>query len=93
MSQQWHDDTLVAIKELDNGKFKVIELPARQTSIYTSRRSFKTFEQAEGYIANQYSQVLIVSPSDLELEKDNRLLHSSRFQAKLDAMFFESKFI
>lgn len=95
MSQQWHNDTLVAIKGLDNGKFKVIELPARQTSMVTSRRSFKTEEQAEAYIVDQYSYInaLTVSMSDLELEQDNRKLHASRFQKKLDAMFFEGKII
>jgi hypothetical protein len=67
--RQWEDDTLVTIKPLDNGKFKVIELPARHTETVTSRRSFTGYEQAEQYIDDQYPTALSVQPEDIEEEK------------------------
>jgi len=85
---QWENDTLVAIKELANGRFQVIELPARDVTVCKSRRSFKSEEQAENYIKDQYPQGVTVCLKDLELEQANRKLHQSPFQKRLDRMFF-----
>ncbi|MEO9027613.1 MAG: hypothetical protein ABI413_02255 [Ktedonobacteraceae bacterium] len=62
---QWQDDTLVAIHQADSGTFKVIELPARHTKMHTSRKSFRLYEQAEGFITNQYTGVLRVQYEDI----------------------------
>lgn len=78
---QWHDDTLVAIKALDNGAFKVVELPARQARVITSRRSFKTYEAAQAYIADQYPQASEFSADDLELERVGRQFQASQHSA------------
>lgn len=78
---QWHNDTLVAIKTLDNGTFKVLELPARQVDIITSRRSFRTFEAAQAYIADQYPQATEFSAGDLELERAGRQVQASQYSA------------
>lgn len=69
---QWQDDTLVAIRQADNGKFKVIELPARQVKVYSSKKSFRLYEQAEDYIAAQYPTGLRVGYEDIAEEVATR---------------------
>jgi hypothetical protein len=69
---QWDDDTLVAIYVQDNGKYKVVELPARQSSTVMSRKTFSTYEQAEQYIDDQYPTALCVQPEDIREEQTRR---------------------
>lgn len=69
---QWSNETLVAIKSLTNGNYKVVELPARCTNLYPSRRTFKREEQAESYIYNQYPTGLAVQMEDIEAELAER---------------------
>jgi len=69
---EWQDETLVAIESQRNGKYKVLELPARQTDVLTSRRSFKDHEQAETYIDDQYPTAMSVQIEDIQEEKSRR---------------------
>jgi hypothetical protein len=57
---QWQDDTLVATKITGSGKFKVIELPARETEVITSRRTFSTIGKAEAWMLDQYPTATVV---------------------------------
>ena len=50
--KQWLDDTLVATECTPGDKFTVLELPARQTKMITSRRTFKTLVGAEAHLLN-----------------------------------------
>jgi len=70
--RQWEDDTLVATKITESGKFKVIELPARETEVITSRRTFGTIAKAEAYMLDQYPTATVVFPSDIEAEVEIR---------------------
>jgi len=69
---EWEDDTLVAIEIKDNGTCKVLELPARQTNVITSRRTFASWDAAEGYIDDQYPGALAVQAEDVRAEARNR---------------------
>ncbi len=66
---QWTDDTLVAILLRHDGRCRVLELPARQTTILRSKRAFRDEEQAEAYINEQYpASVLRVQVEDIAEE-------------------------
>jgi hypothetical protein len=69
---QWYDETLVATKTTERGKFKVIELPARETEVITSRRTFGTIGSAEAWMLDQYPTATAVFPSDIEAEVEIR---------------------
>ncbi len=69
---EWFDETLVAIKPLANGNYKVVELPARSTELCTFRRTFKHEEQAESYIDDQYPTARAVQMEDIEAELADR---------------------
>lgn len=71
-TSQWFDETLVALKPLADGNYKVVELPARYTELYTSERTFTSEEQAESYIDDQYSTALAVQMEDIEAELAER---------------------
>lgn len=74
---QWEDDTLVAIKSVRNGQYKVMELPARQTTIITYSKPFNDYEQAEQFIEEQYSTAITVPVEDIE-EEVQRRVHKAR---------------
>jgi hypothetical protein len=60
------DETLVAIEWLDDGRFRVIELPARSKQVQFSRRRFARIGQAETYMTEQYfDRALVVQPEDV----------------------------
>ena len=65
---EWYDDTLVAILYMHHGRYKVLELPARQTTTVTSRRSFREYEVAEEYMVEQYPTALRVQVEDIAEE-------------------------
>jgi hypothetical protein len=69
---QWQDETLVAIFFNEKGRYGVMELPARQTEIITSRRSFRDIESAEAFVADQYPNALVVRKSDILDEGEAR---------------------
>lgn len=69
---QWEDDLLVAIHALDINKFKVLELPPRQSRLIVSRRTFTTYEQAESYVDDQYPTALAVQSHDITDEAKRR---------------------
>jgi hypothetical protein len=70
---EWEDETLVAICNCSNNKFEVWELPARQMHMVGGRKpKFRTYEKAEGYIAEQYTSVLFVSADDIREEMSRR---------------------
>ncbi len=70
--RQWEDDTLVAVKVTNGGKFKVIELPARETEVIASHRIFSTMVKAEAWMLDQYPTATVVFPSDIEAEVEIR---------------------
>lgn len=69
---QWEDDLLVAIQSITPDRFKVLELPPRQSTFIVSRRTFTTYEQAESYIDKQYPTALSVQNDDLQDEAKRR---------------------
>ncbi len=71
-TSQWFNETLVAIKPLDNRTYKVLELPARCAELYTSKCTFTCEEQAESYIDDQYPTALAVQVEDIEDELAER---------------------
>ncbi len=72
-SREWQDETLIATTTMNDGKIKVVELPPQATKANFSRRSFKDHDQAERYIAKQWStDILDVSISDITLEIEYR---------------------
>ena len=76
--QQWADETLVATWQNKQGRYKVIELPARQTETFTARKSFRTLEQAEDYIQEQYENVLRVAYEDIQEERERRQVRAQK---------------
>ena len=70
---EWEDETLVAICNCSNNKFEVWELPARQLHKVGGRKpKFRTYEKAEQYIEDQYTNVLVVKPDDIREEISRR---------------------
>jgi len=69
---QWQDEDLVSIQALPNGRYRVLELPPRQTDIFPSRKTFAGYEQAEHYIDHQYPHALAVQCEDIQQEQHNR---------------------
>ncbi len=67
---QWYDETLVAIFANVNNKFEVWELPARQLCTVSKRgRIFRTVEQAEQFIAEQFPDIVLRVTDDDILEE------------------------
>ena len=70
--QEWFDDTLVAIMAQRGGRYRVLELPARQADVIPSRRTFTSAEQAEDFISDQYPSALVVPIEDVREEAKRR---------------------
>jgi hypothetical protein len=69
---EWLNETLVAIETTSNGKYRVIELPAKATQRQMSKRRFAAAERAEDYIKERYSNVIRVEPQDITEEIERR---------------------
>jgi hypothetical protein len=69
--QEWFDTTLIAI-HWDGAQFKVLELPARQARVITSKKSFPTLDRADMYISEQYSGATAVPYEDIQAEAGHR---------------------
>jgi hypothetical protein len=69
---EWFNETLVTIQTATSGRYRVVELPAKSTATHTSRRRFKSAEQAEDYIQEQYPGALVVQPEDITEEIERR---------------------
>jgi hypothetical protein len=80
--QQWFDRVLLAIEPIKHRnplyKFRVIELPARATTLQEvrvngRRMGFTTEEQAEAWIGRNYpATVVLVQPGDIAEEIECR---------------------
>lgn len=75
---EWEDETLVAIETQADGRYKVLELPARQVRVIRYHKLFTAYEKAEEHIADQYSRALTVQCEDIDEEQRRRASTSNR---------------
>lgn len=87
-TRQWEDETLVTVQYLatTSGKYRVVELPARATTLCEPRANgrrmrFDTEHQAECWIERNYpSTVVLVQHEDITEEIERRKQNEDRLE-------------
>jgi len=81
---QWLNETLVAIEQTTNGKYRVIELPPRATTRIVRRRWFATVGRAETYIAEEwFDRCIVVQVEGITEEIERRSRASDKIASVL----------